>query len=70
MEASLKEMACRHKLDPAETAEMGAALGGLLSIHYGTDWDERLSKVNSAQVRARTMAAIQTFCACWQPSDR
>ncbi|MFN8495825.1 MAG: AAA family ATPase [Caldilineaceae bacterium] len=59
--ALLQTLAARGDLTAAQVEEIGPLLGHLLALRFGSDWDERLSRVEPAQMRSRMLNAVQTF---------
>ncbi|MCE7985245.1 MAG: DUF1349 domain-containing protein [Caldilinea sp. CFX5] len=59
--ALLQTLTNQGDLTPVQVAEMGPLLGRLLSLHFGTAWDERLQTVNPEQVRSQTFLAVETL---------
>jgi predicted ATPase/DNA-binding SARP family transcriptional activator len=48
-------------LTPAQREEMGPLLGNLLSVRFGTDWDERLKFAEPEQIRHQTLLTLRAF---------
>lgn len=61
--ALLQSLISRGDLTTDQAEGMGPLLGRLLSLHFGSAWDERLQAVNPAQVRSQTFLAVETLLA-------
>jgi predicted ATPase/DNA-binding SARP family transcriptional activator len=58
---TLQEMQARGDLTAEQVEEMGPLLGNLLSLQFGTAWDNRLTHAGPEQIRHRTFEAIHSF---------
>ena len=61
--ATLQALADRGHLAAEQVEEIGPLLGRLLSLRFGTAWDDRAQQIDARQVRRRTFDAVQTFVA-------
>jgi predicted ATPase len=59
--ACLREFIEQGKLSEEQGEEMGPLLGNLLSLRFGTDWDQRLKHASPEQVRHQTLLAARDF---------
>src|SRR5262249_48991481 len=59
--ASLRALVERGDLSEERLEEIGPLLGNLLSIRFGTDWDERLKNAAPEQIRHQTFLAVRDF---------
>ena len=57
--ALLQEFVEQGKLSEEQSEEMGPLLGNLLSLRFGTDWDQRLKNASPEQVRHQTLLAAR-----------
>jgi DNA-binding SARP family transcriptional activator len=63
IESKLKEMKACNVLDADQYQEIAVNVGRLLSAQFGTDWDERLSRLDPYRVRHRTLHALRELFA-------
>ena len=61
--ATLQALAVRGDLTAGQVEEIGPLLGRLLSLRFGSDWDERARQIAPKEVRRRTFDAVRTFVA-------
>jgi class 3 adenylate cyclase/tetratricopeptide (TPR) repeat protein len=61
LEACLRQFVARGELSAERCEEMGPLLGHLLSVRFGTDWDERLEHASPEQIRYQTFLAVRDF---------
>ena len=61
IESTLQEMVDRGDLTAERRGEMGPLLGNLLSVKFGTEWDEALQSVDPEQLKNRTFMSIRDF---------
>ncbi|MBW7885469.1 MAG: AAA family ATPase, partial [Caldilineaceae bacterium] len=59
--ATLETLAARGDLTAAQVAQIGPVLGHLLSLRFGSNWDEGLHQIDPKQLRQRIFAAMQQF---------
>jgi class 3 adenylate cyclase/tetratricopeptide (TPR) repeat protein len=59
----LQEFAAQGLLTEERVEEMGPLLGNLLSLRFGTDWDDRLKNAGPEQIRHQTFLALRDFFA-------
>src|SRR5207244_899644 len=64
---ALREFHERGDLSAEQVDEMAPLLGNLLSLRFGTDWDERLKHASPEQIRHQTLIAVRDF---WQALAR
>lgn len=67
----LQELVGRGVLPSGELEEIGSLLGNLLSVRFGTSWDERLKALGPRQIHQRTFQALSRLFAaigCTQPT--
>jgi predicted ATPase/DNA-binding SARP family transcriptional activator/class 3 adenylate cyclase/regulation of enolase protein 1 (concanavalin A-like superfamily) len=57
----VQEMVERGDLSAEQGQEIGPLLGNLLSVRFGSEWDERLKNANPEQIRQRTLLAGHDF---------
>jgi adenylate cyclase len=58
---SLGGLVERGDLTAEQADEIGPLLGNLLSLSFGTDWDDRLQNASPEQIKHRTFLAIRDF---------
>lgn len=61
--ALLQTLTSQGDLTTTQLEEMGPLLGRLLSLRFGTAWDERLQQANPQQIRSQTFQAVETLLA-------
>ncbi|NJN81047.1 MAG: AAA family ATPase [Caldilineaceae bacterium] len=61
LEGALQRLATAGQLTHNEIAEIGAALGWLLSLRFENEWDLRLQGVAILEVRRRAFDAVQRY---------
>jgi adenylate cyclase len=61
--ACLREFVAQGLLTGERVEEMGPLLGNLLSLRFGTDWDDRLKNASPEQIRHQTFLALRDFFA-------
>src|SRR5262249_38748107 len=61
--AALQALVERGALAPDRVEEMGPLLGHLLSLLFGTDWDQRLQHAGPEQIRHQSLRALQELFA-------
>ncbi|MGH2350845.1 MAG: AAA family ATPase, partial [Chloroflexota bacterium] len=59
--ATLQALVARGSLTPERVEEVGPVLGNLLSVRFGSAWDERLREAGPEQVKQQTFLAIRDF---------
>src|SRR5205807_956091 len=59
--ASLREFVEQGELSEERGEEMGPLLGNLLSLRFGTDWDDRLKNASPEQIRYQTLLTVRVF---------
>jgi class 3 adenylate cyclase/DNA-binding SARP family transcriptional activator/regulation of enolase protein 1 (concanavalin A-like superfamily) len=59
--AILQGMVDREDLSVDQFDELGPLLGNLLSLRFGSDWDERLKNAGPQEIRHRTFQALYDF---------
>ena len=57
----LQEMRDRGALSADQFDELGPLLGNLLSLRFGSDWDDRLQHAGPEQIRHRTFQVLYDF---------
>src|SRR5207244_1627133 len=55
------EFVARGELAEERAEEIGPLLGNLLSLRFGTDWDERLKNAGPEQIKYQTFLAVRDF---------
>jgi class 3 adenylate cyclase/tetratricopeptide (TPR) repeat protein len=59
--ACLREFVTRGDLTEERCDEIGPLLGNLLSVRFGTDWDDRLTHASPEQIKHQTFLALRDF---------
>jgi class 3 adenylate cyclase/DNA-binding SARP family transcriptional activator len=59
--ACLQELMAEGHLSPEQVEEIGPLLGNLLSLRFGTEWDQRLQHAGPEQIRHQTLRAVREF---------
>ena len=59
--SSLGDMVKIGDLTQERSNEIGPLLGNLLSLHFGSEWDEELKSVSPEQIQQRTFIAVRDF---------
>ena len=57
----LEEMGAHEELTEAQIGEVGPILGKILSVRFGSEWDQVLANADSQQIRHRSFQAILDF---------
>jgi class 3 adenylate cyclase/tetratricopeptide (TPR) repeat protein len=59
--AALRELEAQGHLTGERVEEIGPLLGHMLSLRFGTDWDQRLQFAGPEQIRHQTFLAVRDF---------